>query len=668
MNLPRRSFQPLVEPLEDRCVPVNFGVPWIDPQHLTLSFAPDGTSLQGQNSSLTQFLHSRLPGVSDAAWQREILRAFQTWASYANIDIAVTGDGGQAFGTSGAPQHDERFGDIRLGGRSFSTEVLSLTMPPDPYSPNTWAGDVMLNTASDYIHSLSSLYLVMLHESANVLGLRDSTNSNSVRFPFFNAEHAVPLAEDIAAMQALYGVRTADDYEGAQNNDVWSRASRLSYPWLAPGGDGSTPLTAFADLTTTTDVDYYWFRPVSNYNGPVTIRLQTAGISLLIPRITVYNQAGQVIGSATADSPTGSYLSVHLNQVNSSDSIYLKVEGATNDAFRIGRYALAISFDSRLDVSESTVRQILASPYEELLPLLVDILYLVPNTPLNYDFHLNDTLSLAWSLDSLAGYAPRTAYTTLGSLHDSTDRDYYKIMSPDATNSVLTVDLWSLSSNLTQLNLKVYDTNGQQVNANTIAKHDGTIVLQVANVQANSRYYVRVSHGTQGGDGQTGNYGLGMRFGSVEAKPRLFQSQQLSPTIMQDPGTFYVAQTQVFTFSLAAQGVNGNNGNRVRYQILDDQGQVKLNLEANSGETATVDTILLKPGTYSVRVTLMQQGAPGAVVNYQLTGQSLSDPIGPQLDDTTNLPLFLDGTNPPIFSYPGNIVTVDPFLMIFVRT
>ena len=660
-----RTYQPRVEPLEDRCVPANFGLPWLDPRHLTLSFAPDGTSLLGQGSTLTQFLSSRLGGDT-ATWQREILRAFQTWAVNGNINIAVTPDAGQAFGTVGAALNDPRFGDIRLGARPLTTEVLSLTLPPDAAAPGTWAGDVMLNSSSGYIQSLTSLYRVLIHEAANTLGLRDSVNPDSVRYPFFNAEHAVPLPEDITALQAIYGARAADAYEGTTGNDVWSRASRLKYPFLAAGGDGSTPLTAYADLTTADDVDYYWFKAPVFYNGPVTIRLQTEGISLLVPKITVYNQAGQVIGAATATDPTGSVLSVTLNQVNWSDSIYFKVEGATDDVFRIGSYAVGITFDNRLDVAENVIRQVLAAPLESVNGWFVDLAYLEPvSTLLNYDLGLNDSTWLAWNMDALAGFASRTAYDSVGSLHSNSDRDFYKVMSPaDASNNVLTVSLWSFSAALTQPQVRVYNSSGQLVNSSILSQQGGATVLQVANVQANSRYYVEVWHGPQGGNGQKGNYGVSVRFGNTLSTPRGFYSQQLTAATPQDAGNFYVAQSQLFTFSLAAQEMGSATGARVRYQITDSQGQNRLTLEAGHGETATVTTLLLPPGIYSVTMSLVG-GATTSVLNYQLTGQSLSDPIGPQLDDTSNQPLFLDGTNPPLFRYPGGIVTIDPFLLRF---
>src|SRR4051794_29645648 len=96
-RVPRRRVVAL-EVLEDRAVPATFGVPWHDPSHLTLSFAPDGTAIAGHTSSLFQNLNAQQP---QATWQRDLLRAFQTWASLTNINIGVVADGGQPFGVSG---------------------------------------------------------------------------------------------------------------------------------------------------------------------------------------------------------------------------------------------------------------------------------------------------------------------------------------------------------------------------------------------------------------------------------------------------------------------------------------------------------------------------------------------------------------------------------------
>ena len=78
-----------VEPLEDRLTP-SFGTPWFDGSNLTLSFVPDGTDISGKQSNLHALLNATTP---EPQWQREILRAFQTWAAASNLNVGVVGDG-----------------------------------------------------------------------------------------------------------------------------------------------------------------------------------------------------------------------------------------------------------------------------------------------------------------------------------------------------------------------------------------------------------------------------------------------------------------------------------------------------------------------------------------------------------------------------------------------
>src|SRR5262245_39403022 len=126
-NRRRGAWAPQVELLEDRTQPATLGVPWHDPRHLTLSFAPDGTTLGAGTSSLFRTL-ARVG--SPTAWQREVLRAFQTWAVQANLNVGMTGDAGAPFGTRGRTQGDGRVGDIRIGALPLSPDVLSSSVPP----------------------------------------------------------------------------------------------------------------------------------------------------------------------------------------------------------------------------------------------------------------------------------------------------------------------------------------------------------------------------------------------------------------------------------------------------------------------------------------------------------------------------------------------------------
>src|SRR5437660_1170497 len=139
--------QPLfVEELEPRLTPSMLGQPWPDPGHLTLSFAPDGTSAGGTTSNLFHLLNAK---VSTSAWETAILRAFQTWAVNSNVNIGLVKDGGQALGSPGAVEGDPRFGDIRIAAKTLVPTAVS-TASPFSWSGTTWSGDVLLNNLYNF--------------------------------------------------------------------------------------------------------------------------------------------------------------------------------------------------------------------------------------------------------------------------------------------------------------------------------------------------------------------------------------------------------------------------------------------------------------------------------------------------------------------------------------
>src|SRR5260370_17511035 len=119
--------------LEGRTGPALFGVPWAEPTHLTLSFAPDGTSMPGGGTStLFQTLNKVAPTT---VWEGEIPRAFQAWSSKADINIALHSDSVDPLGTSGAVEGAARFGDIRIAAGSMSDDG-----EPAFASPFSWTG------------------------------------------------------------------------------------------------------------------------------------------------------------------------------------------------------------------------------------------------------------------------------------------------------------------------------------------------------------------------------------------------------------------------------------------------------------------------------------------------------------------------------------------------
>src|SRR5262245_12986165 len=166
-----RRLTPSAEGLEARSMPATFGLPWGDARHLTLSFVPDGTAIADHASDLFQTLDA---GQATADWQRTVLRAFQTWAVQANINVGLRSDGGQAIGTPGKGQHDLRFGDIRVAAHPMASDVLAISVPGGSLVAGTWVGDMFLNSDVFDAAGAPDLFEVALHEAGHVFGLENS--------------------------------------------------------------------------------------------------------------------------------------------------------------------------------------------------------------------------------------------------------------------------------------------------------------------------------------------------------------------------------------------------------------------------------------------------------------------------------------------------------------
>lgn len=217
----------------------------------------------------------------------------------------MAADGGQAFGTGGLPQGDARFGDIRVGALPMAASALAEATPPDPTLAGALAGDISLNANATF--TAESLYGVTLHEVGHAFGIGSSDDPTSVMYDTFN--HNLSLsASDVAAVRALYGARPADSNEGSTGNGSTRNSTRIQF---SSEFDGSTPLAIFGDVTTPTDADVFYLPALDTYSGPMTVRLQTAGLSLLAPTLTVSEKSGNVLAAASGGRHAGGHTLCH---------------------------------------------------------------------------------------------------------------------------------------------------------------------------------------------------------------------------------------------------------------------------------------------------------------------------------------------------------------------
>lgn len=617
MSSQRRSVPLRLQALEARDNPATFGEPWLDGQHVTLSFAPEGTPVLGIGSSLGSVLNGL--GAADARY--EILRAFQSWASQTNLNVGIVGDDGSPYDATGALQHDPRYGDIRIAGRSLAGDIVAITSPSGPWSSNS--GDIIVNTdkpfsldGSDDSYDLNTVFL---QEAGHAFGVGNSTDPASVMYETYAGVRAGLTADDVASIQSLYGTRKGDAYEGATGNDTRATATKLT---------GSVQ----ADISTASDADWYSFTVPAGTTG-TWVRLKAAGVSLLAPRVEVYDASGQLVASGQSTDPQDNDVNVQVGSLGPGATYYVKVSAARKDAFGIGAYNLGV------DALGGTAP---ANPTG-----LVDT-----ETVIN-------SVGSAVTLAPVPQFVSRPGdYLVRSSLASAADADVFRVHAPASTSTQplhLVVSIGGVGAVHLNPTVTIYNSTGWRILTTTASVSDNHIVVAGLNVTPGADYFVKVTSAT----GTVANYDMAAVFRHVVptfhgANGAFNQAGQATAAEMD------VYQSQVMHLTLGTSGLASSDA-RVTVTVYNYDNTVafQMSVRANQLESGTV---FLGRGVYRVEIKVTGGSVPWLGFGLQMYG--LTDPEGIGGTDPGGDPTS-GGTLPPPPPPPpsgddGTVVLVPP--------
>ncbi len=638
-------YAPAIESLESRAMLTAAIAPqWEDASRLTLSFAPEGTLVHGQTSSLT----AALGGAGSADQVRQaILSAFQKLQAGTNISVGVVADNGSPLGTVGRSQGDTRFGDIRIAAARLGSSVYAYSVPINSAAAGTWSGEIVFNIDTP-LSSLNDVASVALHEAGHVLGLKGNDTAGSMMNESWQpGQLLTPSSTDLAKLVTLYGTRDLDANEAYGSYDGYWTATSVDRP---DSFTGTTPLITWGDINVSSDIDWYRFGSPQGYTGTVKIELRTAGISTLAGQISVYNSSGDLLGSAIGPGAT----SVSFPAV--SGSVYVRVKSATSGLTGFGTYALTSSYTGVQTVTESVVDAVAHGRFDTVSANQVQQMLLSGNTLYSSSTVITDDGVSFTRLRTAPGADARTVYRTLGAITSDNSSVTYEVRAPydSYDGDVLTATIQVDPTSRLVPTITVLDVDGNVIPSTVLVNAKGVYTVQVANTNEGQRYRLRVSQPAQFGP-QTGSFELEARFIYKAIKPVTLATGTFTAAATAKDYRLDVAQTTMFLFGLKSSGVPGGSQG-IQLWISDSNGNVLYRLVSLTGDTRTLTPVSLGVGSYCVHIDTFAIGTASVQsTSYAVTALEMSDPIGPLPTDPNGNPAGANyvwgptlGTTPPI--------------------
>ncbi len=622
----RRTLAP--ETLETRRLLVAFGMPWPDAQSLSISFPADGVGVHGQQNRVNKTLDA----ITDRQqWQELALRAFQTWAYHADINVGLRNDQNADFGTPGLTVGDPRFGEFRIGAISQSG-ALANTLPYQILA-GTSSGDLLLNSDNAFsfhdwadgtapaessgIEPTYDLFSLLLHESGNAFGLADNALDWSVMFRNYTAPKGALTDFDIAEIQSLYGPRT-DAFESTSNDSI-SIASVIPQPIDFDAAEDTVRIRG--SLRDLADVDVYRFSPVTSQDS-LTVRLNAETISLLKARVEVLTADGTVLGSAAAGSVFENDVAVRVDGLAGHDDLFVRVTSADGDVYSVGDYVLELDYRAAdRQASDAPV-----VPYDFGVETL-GLDFVLADDEIGENDSIASATPFDVALDGVDGSRFEILSAVGGTDADgNTDVDVWKLTEPTTASGAMKIQLSVVGNKAPDLRIRILDAAGLPVGASGRVDANGVWTLNVNQVNAGEDYFLRVSVDP------TSVVDVGNYVATAEFTPAMEAAHEMiSRVVSSDVDEFvrwHLHESKMYRFDLFAEGSSVDHA--VKLTVFDAfTKEVKLVVGATSGSSRSVYA-MLDAGDYIFQLrALSRSGQAVDSIRATLFTNGLSDDQDP---------------------------------------
>ncbi|MFM7057558.1 MAG: matrixin family metalloprotease [Planctomycetota bacterium] len=635
------------EQLEDRQLLAAFGNAWADPRGISISFPAENTPVGSAKNNIRTTLDAVAPRLE---WQTTILRAAQSWAENANINIGLVPDRSDSFGAVGLATNDPRFGEIRIGAFP-QKNVIASAVANLPIS-GTWGGDILLDSTQTWsvanansqhattgtnaqsLAGTADLYTIALHELGHSLSIGESTGTGPVMTPTYTGPRSYLTAADIAAVQAVYGVRQ-DPFETTANNTV-ATATPLTFNSSATS---AARLQVPGSLKDSSDIDVYSFQTLPGKTS-ATVTLWAAGISLLDSEIEVRTSGGTRLDLQRAESIFRNNVRISLNQLAAGETYFVTVRKNNNTAFSVGDYRLDLDFRSPSQLASVIPVPHDADPYTVKRRVAntesAAILQALSSTLVDPESTQNETPASATALTTALGFTLNTQYEAVASLSSAADRDFYTIKAPAVVGGVLNVDLAPLGATPVSAELYVMNSAGDRLAARMIKNADGTIQLQVQQPVASETYLICV-RSTPNATATSGNYVLTANFSTAAAQ---MTTVLQSSVILGQRRTVLLTsnKSQLFRIDLGAGAGADRQG--LQLNLIDAAtGESVKAVGVIAGATGSMFVWLPAGEYYLVTTGITCDRSAMPALSFTLKVDVISDDEGPGPDDGTSLPI-----------------------------